>query len=396
MDEKLTLLGGITPSVFLKEYWQKKPLLIRQAIPNFKGLLEANDLAGLACEEEVQSRIVINEGDNWRLEDGPFDDDTFANLPEKDWTLLVQSVNHFLPEASELLKKFNFIPQARLDDLMVSYAPEGGSVGPHFDSYDVFLLQGQGSRLWKVSEQTDLSIVEGAPLRILKNFETAQEWLLEAGDMLYLPPKLAHWGVAQSSSDDTCMTYSIGFRAPKKQELATEFLHYLHHKLDTNELQGMYTDTDLTLQDNSAEISDDMIKKVSDHLREITWNDSDVATFIGEYTTEPKPDVFFEENEALSLDDFIAQVVTQGLCLDLKTQLLFQGSQFFINGQVLVVDDQHGAELVKTLAHDRALPAEAIQQNQEALSAITKHLHALYSAGFCHLIDGEEGYEADE
>lgn len=393
IDQPLTLLGGITPSEFLKEYWQKKPLLIPQAIPGFNGLLDANALAGLSCEEEVQSRIVIKEANNWRLEDGPFDDDTFAKLPEKDWTLLVQSVNHFLPEASELLQQFNFIPQARLDDLMVSYAPEGGSVGPHFDSYDVFLLQGQGTRLWKVSDQTNLEMLEGSPLRILKHFETQQEWLLAAGDMLYLPPKLAHWGVAQSSSDDTCMTYSIGFRAPKQQELATEFLHYLHDKFARDELPGIYQDADLTLQQNTAEISDEMVKKVSDHLRAITWNDSDIATFIGEYTTEPKPDVFFDENEALSVDDLMAQAFSQGLCLDLKTQLLFQGSQFFINGQVLIIDAEDGAALMKQLAHDHLLSAETLCHNNVAANAISKQLHALYSAGFCHLIDDINAYE---
>ena len=162
-DQALQLLGGLTPTQFLAEYWQKKPLLIKNAIPDFMGLLSPEDLAGLACEDEVQSRIVLQKGEKWTLKNGPFDEQDFSKLPNKDWTLLVQSVNHYLPEATELLQQFDFIPHTRLDDLMVSYAPDGGGVGPHFDSYDVFLLQGQGKRLWRISEQSDLSLVDGAP-----------------------------------------------------------------------------------------------------------------------------------------------------------------------------------------------------------------------------------------
>ena len=223
MNNSLALLNQLTPSEFLAEYWQKKPLLIRQAIPNFQGLLTPNELAGLACEEEAQSRIVQNIDDTWHLTHGPFDEDTLTSLPEKDWTLLVQYVNHHLPEVAELLSQFNFIPHARLDDLMISYAPTGGSVGPHIDSYDVFLLQGSGKRRWKINAQPDLTLVEDVPLRILKQFTAEQEWVLAPGDMLYLPPNIAHHGV---SEDDDCMTYSIGFRVPKTQELIQGFLDH--------------------------------------------------------------------------------------------------------------------------------------------------------------------------
>ena len=230
-NQPLQLLNNLTPAQFLAEYWQKKPLLIRQAIPNFKGLMSPNELAGLACEDDVQARIIKQKKDKWSVQNSPFDETDFTKLPKKDWTLLVQSVNHYLPEAADLLAQFNFIPHARLDDLMVSYAPAGGGVGAHVDSYDVFLLQGSGKRNWKISTQSDLSLVEGAHLRILKQFETEQEWTLEAGDMLYLPPHIAHWGVAMS---DNCMTYSIGFRAPKTQELMHEFLSYLQDNIDAD------------------------------------------------------------------------------------------------------------------------------------------------------------------
>ena len=255
-NEPLTLLGGITPEAFLKEYWHKKPLLVRGAIPAFAGLLSPNELAGLACEEDVQSRLVSFSKKQWHCEQGPFEEGRFAKLPKRDWTLLVQSVNHHMQEATDLLQQFNFIPHARLDDLMVSYAPDGGGVGPHFDSYDVFLLQGLGKRLWRISEQTDLTLVEGAPLRILKHFDTQQEWTLSAGDMLYLPPHLAHWGVAVGD----CMTYSIGFRAPSAEELAGEFLNYLQEKRD---FKGRYADPDLKLQTHPAEISSEMVNHVA-------------------------------------------------------------------------------------------------------------------------------------
>jgi 50S ribosomal protein L16 3-hydroxylase len=294
--QALRLLNDLTPAQFLAEYWQKKPLLIKNAMPGFRGLLSPDELAGLACEEEVQSRIVQKKGTQWLLKNGPFTEKDFSKLPERDWTLLVQSVNHFLPEAAELLQQFSFIPHARLDDLMVSYAPDGGGVGPHFDSYDVFLLQGQGKRLWRVSAQTDLSLMDGAPLRILREFDTQQEWLLEAGDMLYLPPQIAHWGIAVSDGAEDCMTYSIGFRAPKHQELASEFLAYLQDQFHQGamNINGIYEDADLSLQTHPAEIGREMVAKVSENLARITWSESQIGAFLGAYLSEPKSHFVFE------------------------------------------------------------------------------------------------------
>jgi len=203
------MLGDIEPSEFLRDYWHKKPLLIRNAIPGFKGLLNPDELIELASLEDAQSRLVTFDKNRWSLENGPFEKRRFRKLPEY-WTILVQGVNHFLPEGAKLLGQFDFIPHARLDDLMVSFAPDGGGVGPHFDSYDVFLLQGMGCRRWQISAQQDSELIPDAPLRILARFEPEQEWILEPGDMLYLPPKYAHNGVAIGNS----MTYSIGFRAP--------------------------------------------------------------------------------------------------------------------------------------------------------------------------------------
>ena len=382
MTKPLALLNHLTPAQFLAEYWQKKPLLIRQAIPNFKGLLSPNDLAGLACEDDVQARIIKQSKGKWSVQNSPFDEAIFAKLPNRDWTLLVQSVNHYLPEAADLLALFNFIPHARLEDLMVSYAPAGGGVGAHVDSYDVFLLQGCGKRNWKISAQADFSLVEGAPLKILKNFVSEQEWTLEAGDMLYLPPQIAHWGVSES---DDCMTYSIGFRAPKIQELQHEFLSYLQDNLveDSLSTEGLYADADLTLQNHPAEISNDLVNKVSQMLQKIMWDNNHVAEFLGQYLTEPKPDVLFEPNNKISIVEFAKKMAKKNLQLSLKSLMLFRQNAFYLNGEKLNVPIDLPTDLIacmRELADKRYLVTLSLPPNTHAVLAET--LHAYYLAGF--------------
>lgn len=367
------LLAGITIEVFLREYWQKKPLLIRQAIPGFQGLLSPEELAGLACEEAVQSRLVMQREGKWTMECGPMAEQRFGELPDRDWTLLVQELNHHLPEAAALLQRFDFIPYARLDDLMVSYAPEGGGVGPHFDSYDVFLLQGQGKRRWRISEQRDLMLVEGVPLRILKHFETEEEFVLEAGDMLYLPPHVAHWGIAVGD----CMTYSIGFRAPSAQELATQFLVYLQDRVN---IPGMYADPDLALQTHPAEIGKAMTARVAAMLAQISWRESDIADFLAHYLSEPKPHVVFQPPRSMSLAAFHKKLQKQGIALDGKSQLLFHGARFFINGEMI---EARPAELavLQQLADRRRLPAAVFADMLLDMKLIDR-LHAWYAAGY--------------
>lgn len=392
MNTPLQLLNNLTPSEFLAEYWQKKPLLIKNAIPNFKGLLSPEELAGLACEDNIQSRIVEYIKGKWHAHHGPFDAADFAKLPdqpskEHNWTLLVQSVNHYLPEACSLLQQFNFIPHVRLDDLMVSYAPDGGGVGPHFDSYDVFLLQGQGKRLWRISEQSDLTLVEGAPLRILKNFDTVQEWLLEAGDMLYLPPHLAHWGIAVSDGGKDCMTYSIGFRAPKNQELATEFLGFMQDKFNQEQIMfdGIYQDADLTLQKHPAEIGKKMINAVSENLQKIKWTDELVSEFIGTYLSEPKTDVVFDGNKKISLRAFSEKLSTLGIKLDLKSLMLFSDNCFFLNGEMINFTDKSAA-ILKILADNRRIVGEDLKAYQPINSTLLQQLYDWYIAGYLHVI----------
>lgn len=343
-------LGGLSRAHFLREYWQKKPLLIRNAFPGFTGLLTPQELAGLACLEDAQSRLITQKRERWQLKHGPLQEQDFTKLPKTKWTLLVQGVNHFLPEAERLLQAFNFIPHARLDDLMVSFAPCGGSVGPHFDSYDVFLLQGLGERSWEISAQRDLSLQPNAPLKILQHFLPEQDWLLSPGDMLYLPPHYAHHGVAQND----CMTYSIGFRAPTTQELATQFLIYLQDHL---QLEGMYQDPDLKPQKHAGEISANMIKQVAHILKQIRWGKTDIARFLGQYLSEPKSHIFFAppRSKKLALDEFVRRAYKNGVRLDLKSQLLFHENLFFMNGETSLVGF-NTCEILATLADSRRLP----------------------------------------
>jgi 50S ribosomal protein L16 3-hydroxylase len=347
---KNTLLGGLSPRAFLREHWQKKPLLIRGAFPGFAGLLSPEDLMNLARRDDAQSRLVHQQRHRWQVSHGPFTPQSFLRLPSARWTLLVQDVNHFLPSARELLLKFNFIPHARLDDLMVSYATAGGGVGPHFDSYDVFLLQGMGRRRWQISAQQDRTLIADAPLKILLNFVPDQEWLLEPGDMLYLPPGYAHNGIAE----ERCMTYSVGFRAPAYQELMTQFLVHLE---DHSEIDGLYHDPDLAWQRHPARISRAMLRQTGMVLKKIRWRSSDIERFLGTYLTEPKPHVFFTPPaKAMALKKFICRIKEGKLTLDLKSRMLVGKKNIFLNGATYPVSTATRKSLEK-LADACTLPA---------------------------------------
>lgn len=345
-----TLLGNISPEEFLRDYWQKKPLLIRQAWRDFPELIDYTRLAELAARDDVESRLIEYKNQRWKLENGPFSNARLNRLGETDWTILVQNVNHLVPHISDLLYRFNFLPYTRLDDLMISYAPPGGTVGPHYDSYDVFLLQVGGQKRWQISSDDASGFIEDAPIRVLKDFNPEQEWVLEHGDMLYLPPKYAHYGVALEPG----MTYSIGFRAPKAQEIATKFLEYLQDELC---LDGMYADPDAKVTNNPAQIDPQFAARISQMLKQVTWDDHIVADFIGRYFSEPKPHVFFDQNEALlDYDDFVTEVTEHGVALDLKSQMLYNKDHIYINGEAMEADEADFDRL-KTLADQRALPA---------------------------------------
>lgn len=284
----MSVLGEMSPNQFLNEYWQKQPLLIRNALPDYHSPVSGDELAGLALNEDVESRLVSmsisTDGDtpSWELRHGPFQDADFAALPERDWTLLVQATDLWVPEVKKLTRKFDFLPPWRFDDIMLSYAVPGGSVGPHFDQYDVFLLQVEGERRWQLADLTDgdAELLPQSDLRILRHFDATQTWTLYPGDMLYLPPRISHWGVAQS----TCLTYSIGFRSPTVSELmgdlAVEVLAQNHDQ--------RYSDPPLNSTMASEEISPEFIQQAKDLLRSTLEDDELLADWFARFMTAPK------------------------------------------------------------------------------------------------------------
>jgi len=287
-DTSRSLLGGLDPAEFLRDYWQRKPLLIRGAFPDFESPLDPDELAGLACEEGVEARLVEENGPDgpWQVSHGPFDEAIFAELPERDWTLLVQAVDHYVPEVAELLEHFDFLPRWRLDDIMISYAPPGGSVGPHIDHYDVFLIQGLGQRRWQLGGKVadDAAIIPGIDLRILERFEVepGDDWILERGDMLYLPPGWAHHGISQS---DDCMTYSVGFRAPSADEAITSFADYLGEQLPAS---TRYSDAGMALPATPAEVDDASLARMRQLILDTLDNPTQLAQWFGRAMTQPK------------------------------------------------------------------------------------------------------------
>lgn len=300
-----TPLGEISPEQFIKEYWQKKPLVIQQGFKNFTSPLSAEELAGLACEEDVHSRIVIEKGGDtpWQLIDGPMDEDVFASLPETHWTLLVNDVEKHLPQLSFIVDAFRFIPEWRMDDLMVSFAPEGGTVGPHLDQYDVFILQAQGHRRWQINTQavTDDNQVANTNLRIQKDFTAEQEWLLEAGDIIYIPPGVTHYGVAT----DDCLSFSIGFRAPTHAEMLTSFIDYISQDLKDDKI---YKDRDLKIQADSNQISEAALVNMREIFKDyLKPNHPALAQWFGSFVSDTKTDLVFENDEPVNDFEFLKQ-----------------------------------------------------------------------------------------
>ncbi len=373
--KKSTLLGGMTPQQFLHDYWHKKPLLIRQAIPGFQPLLSREALCAMATRDDVESRLVTHFGKHWQLQSGPF-----PQLPEfdkKGWTMLVQGVNLHEDTADALMQQFRFVPDARLDDLMISYATDGGGVGPHFDSYDVFLLQAHGQRRWRISAQKDLTLIEGMPLKILKNFKAEQEFVLEPGDMLYLPPHYAHDGVAVGE----CMTYSIGFRAPSFQELGEAFLQFM---ADSIELPGRYADPGLAPSKRPAEVGSEMISAISAELAKIRFTEEDITLFLGEYLSEPKPNVFFDAPvRSMTLSKFAKKAMKNGIVLSRKTRMLYRGKTVFVNGESFVAGQADKPSLV-TLANRRELAGAEVAA---ASSDVMEALHTWYEDGWIRLCE---------
>jgi 50S ribosomal protein L16 3-hydroxylase len=303
-----TFPGDISVETFLHDYWQKKPLLIRNAFPGIQSPLTPDELAGLACEDDANSRIVFeqHEQGHWHVQHGPLNEDDFSDLPEKNWTLLVTDVEKHVPAARELIDHFRFIPDWRIDDLMISYAPEGGSVGPHTDAYDVFLIQTHGQRRWMLNQDFDDTCLQGTELRILEHFTAAEDWTLDPGDMLYLPPNLAHYGIALNE----CMTCSVGFRAPSISNLVSEYAENLAANID----QALrYEDPDLVCQQSPAEIRPDALKRVRSIIAEqLTVDDDRLLRWFGEFSSESRSGLHTQsqENPISSYDELAASLTT--------------------------------------------------------------------------------------
>ena len=372
----LALLGGLTPEQFMKRHWQKKPLLIRQALPDMKPLIERSQLLEMVESEEVESRLIVRKGAKWTLKKGPMGRKSLPSLKTPDWTVLIQGVDLHNDAVHSLLQQFRFVPDARLDDLMISFASEGGGVGPHFDSYDVFLLQAHGQRKWRIGRQKKYELQEGVPLKILKDFKPEAEFVLNPGDMLYLPPGYAHDGVAVGE----CMTYSVGFRVPRSAELASELLMGLSEEV--TEDQG--TASDLLYQDphQTAAIQDASVPKAlqefaAQSVAKALKDPQILNCLLGESLTEPKPNVWFDapDFDELPRFEWPAQIR-----LDRRTKMLFDAKHIFINGESFRAAGKD-AKLLRKLANEKTLSKALAAQLSDNAAEL---MQAWWEEGWWH------------
>lgn len=329
---------NISTDIFLRDYWQQKPLLIKNAFQGIINLISEEELAGLACEVDVESRLITFDSpeNRWQLEHGPLDENRFSKLPASHWTLLVQDVDKHVPAAAEFIKYFDFIPKWRIDDLMISYATDQGSVGPHTDSYDVFLIQLKGKRLWKISDlqYSDQDLLEDCDIKVLTQFQTSDEWLLNPGDMLYLPPHVAHWGIAQGE----CMTGSVGFISPSSKELFQSWSEYM---LEHTAHDQHYQDAELTQPEYPNRIDKHTIKKVRALLQDMITTQPDTLTrWFGEMVSESKPHLQIEPaheqplskttlSASIAFTDFYRHPYLRAFFTELDEDKII----FFVNGE---------------------------------------------------------------
>jgi 50S ribosomal protein L16 3-hydroxylase len=371
INEPLPLLGGLSPQQFMRRHWQKKPLLVRGAMPGMTPVLPRAELFALAARDEVESRLVVQEGKGWRFRRGPFARRMLPPLAQPRWTLLVQGVDLHHPKAHELLAQFRFVPQARLDDLMVSYASDGGGVGPHFDSYDVFLLQAQGRRRWRMGRQRDLTLRDDVPLKILANFEPESEYLLEPGDLLYLPPRYAHDGVAEGE----CQTYSIGFRSPARGELARELLQRLADDTSDRIGDAVYRDPAQQATTSPGAIPAPLQGFAHDAIKAALKDTRELDRVLGEYLTEPKANIWFDSGRAPS--------ALRGVVLDSRSSMMYDARHVFINGESYRASGADAA-LLRTLADRRQLLRSQLERASEAAASLLK---SWCEAGWLHSME---------
>jgi 50S ribosomal protein L16 3-hydroxylase len=356
------LLGGLTPRSFLKRHWQRRPLLIRGALPSFVAPVTRTELFALAARDGVESRLVRKESRaGWSLAHGPFARSSLPPLRRPGWTLLVQGVDLHDDAAHALLRRFRFVPDARLDDLMISWASDGGGVGAHVDSYDVFLLQASGRRRWRIARRFDATLDRRAPLKVLRRFVAEQEFLLEAGDMLYLPPNWAHEGVAVGGD---CMTCSIGMRAPQRGELAAELVQRM---AETHDDATLYRDVGQAPAARPAAVPAELAEFAADAVRRLAAQPGAVARALGEVLSEPKAHVWFDKRSTAWRPGAVT--------LDRRTRMLYDAHHVFINGEAVRVRGRDAA-LLHRLADERALRAAAVRGASRAVKGLLAEWHA--------------------
>jgi len=353
ITEPLQLLGGLSPQQFMQRYWEKKPLLVRNAVPGFSALLQRSELFDLAEHEQVESRLVAQTDKSgkpkWQFKRGPFARRSLPPVKQSRWTLLLQGMDLHHGGVHQLMQQFRFVPEARLDDLMISYATDGGGVGPHFDSYDVFLLQAHGQRRWRYGREKDMSLVDGMPLKILANFVPEFDEVLNPGDMLYLPPRYAHDGIAVGE----CMTYSIGFRSPNKGELARELLQRVAEDAPDLAGEAIYRDPFQQAVDAPGMIPSELQAFAQNALQAALKNPDALACVLGEYLTEPKANVWFDTARPR------VRIGVRGLRLDQRSRMMYDARHIFINGEGFRASGRD-AKLMQRLADARQLDAKAV------------------------------------
>lgn len=356
------LLGNLSIDEFLRDYWQQKPVLIRNAWPNFEPLLSAQELAGLSLEDDIESRLILEQGQDgpWEIRKGPFSETDYRSLPKSHWTLLIQAIDHWVPEAAELLEHFRFIPSWRIDDLMISYAVDGGSVGPHYDQYDVFLLQAEGQREWRIGQHCDSNspIIGNTRLRILSEFEETERWVLNPGDMLYLPPQLAHYGIAQGE----CMTYSIGFRAPSVSQLLETSLDVVLPTLTENQ---RYCDAGIQPALSASRIDQQATERLANLLTSELQKPEVLAKILGQLMTEPKYSELLPEAEnEITWDEWLDTVEGESLLRHEHARFAYFTDDnqclFFNHGECTVLP-KPCTQLVATLGDYRQYSIDQLQ-----------------------------------
>jgi 50S ribosomal protein L16 3-hydroxylase len=371
------LLGGMSPQNFMRKHWQRRPLLVRGAMPPDCAPLGRTELFKLAARDDVESRLVVRNGRQWSVRHGPFVRRALPPLGQPGWSLLVQGVDLHVDAAHRLLAAFRFVPDARLDDLMISYASDAGGVGPHFDSYDVFLLQVHGRRRWRVGPLRDATLRADVPLKMLRRLEVEQEWLLEPGDMLYLPPRWGHDGPAVGE----CMTCSIGFRAPGRSELARDVLQRLLDGADAPERDPLYADPAQPATLQPAAVPAALRAHAADGIARLLREPDALPRALGELLSEPKPRVVFDAGRPLAERD--------GLLLDRRTRMMYDERQVFINGESFRAGGRD-ARLMQRLADARRLSAADLQRVSTPARAL---LQEWAQAGWLHAERAEEGEE---